>query len=258
MSEPLRVLIIPVAGVASRFSKSLGREVLKGIYFERSPEDAVLHRLISMGYSLGFQKIVVVGGFHFDELKLFLATHFPSIPGLSLVENLQYKSTGTLYSFYMGLKEIFETGDYQEVVLAEGDLTFDRASFKRVIQSNKNVVTTCPEPITAERSVAFYITNTSELRFVYDVNHKVLHIPVSFRAIYNSGQVWKFCDMELLKSLFSELPPLLFIDTNLGFIEDYFSMLPSEAIEVIPFKEWQNCNTVEDFRSTITVKSGRC
>lgn len=257
MSEPLRVLIIPAAGVASRFSKSLGREVLKGIYFERSPEDAVLHRLIRMGEALGFHKIVVVAGFRIDELKLFLASHFPSVPGLTLVENLRFDSTGTLYSFYMGLKEIFQAGGCEEVVLAEGDLTLDQASFKRVVQSNKDVLTSCPEPITADRSVAFYITNSGEVRFAYDVNHKVLHIPVPFRSIHNSGQVWKFRDMELLKSLFSELNPTLFTETNLGFIEEYFAKLPPESMEIIPFKEWQNCNTVEEFRATTVANSGR-
>jgi len=257
MSEPLRVLIIPAAGVASRFSKSLGRDVLKGIYFERRPEDAVLHRLIRMGNLLGFQRIVVVGGFRFDELKSFLLTHFPSIPGLSLVENLQYESTGTLYSFYKGLQEVFKSGGCQEVVLAEGDLTLDQYSFARVVQSKKHVLTSCPEPITAERSVAFYITNTGAVRFAYDVNHKALNIPEAFRSIHNSGQVWKFRDMLLLKSLFSKLSPVLFAETNLGFIQEYFSKLHPDTIEIIPFLEWQNCNTVEEFRATTIVKSGR-
>jgi len=257
MSESSRALIIPVAGVASRFSKSLGCEVLKGIYFERSPEDAVIHRLIRMGEVFGFRKIVVVGGYRFDELRLFLASHLPSVPGLTLVENLRYDSTGTLYSFYKGLEDIFQTEGCEEVVLAEGDLIFDRATFERVVRSKKNVLTSCPEPITAERAVAFYITNLGKARFAYDVNHKVLHIPVPFRSIHNSGQVWKFRDMGLLESLFSKLNPDLFNETNLGFIEEYFSKLPPEATEIIPFQEWKNCNTVEEFRASTVINAGR-
>jgi choline kinase len=253
MAESNRILIIPVAGISSRFAQSIGRDVLKCIYYEQQPDDALVYRLIRLAETSGFQKIILVGGYRFEELQNFLAAHIP--PGtaeISLVRNALFESTGTLYSFIIGLKEALRDADCREVVLVEGDLVIDQETLNRVTLSPKNVITSCPVPITAGQSVVFYSNDAGELRYVYDTEHRVLNIPAPFRAIYNSGQVWKFRDLVLLQSILDELTPDLLNETNLGFIERYFSRVSSDLIEIIQFKEWHNCNTVEDFRTATT------
>jgi CTP:phosphocholine cytidylyltransferase-like protein len=56
-----RTLIITVAGISSRFSKSIGCEVLKCLYKE-NPSPSILEILLSYAKDY-FDKIIIVGGY---------------------------------------------------------------------------------------------------------------------------------------------------------------------------------------------------
>ncbi len=68
------------------------------------------------------------------------------------------------------------------------------------------------------------------------------------RSIYNSGQVWKFKDMAKLKKIIDGMDENGWKDTNLIFINGYFTTQAYDDIELIPLNKWFNCNTVTDYR----------
>lgn len=255
MGERRTALVLTSAGVSSRFSRSLGREAVKCLYSERGPEDTILHRQVAAASEMALDPIVVVGGYRFGEVQEFCVRHLAWVRGLELVENPEFATTGTLYSLHLGLAAVLGQ-DIDAVVFAEGDLLFDADSFRAVATGRKSVVSACPEPITAERSVALYFTLAGRVRYVYDPDHRQLIIPEPFRSIHNSAQVWKFHDLELLRTLSRHVGRKRFDETNLGFIQEYFRTVAPDNIELVIFKDWFNCNTITDYRDGLAHLSG--
>jgi len=241
--------VITAAGMSTRFSRELGRDALKCIYTDGGPEDAILHRLVTQGLNLKLGPIIVVGGYKMNEVVEFFTAHL-NHPSVCLIENPLYRR-GSLYSLYLGLVEALQDPSVTEIVFAEGDLLVDAPSLERVIRSRLDVATSCPEPITALRSVALYVSDTDRVRYVYDTQHETLRIPEPFRAIYNSGQVWKFKNIGLLRSICDRVTPGRYDDTNLGVIQEYFDSIPASQTELIPFSIWHNCNTPNDYRRAV-------
>jgi CTP:molybdopterin cytidylyltransferase MocA len=256
VSERRTALVVTSAGISSRFSRSLGREAVKCLYSEHGPEETILHWQLAAASELGLDPIVVVGGYRFGEVQEFCARHLAWVRGLELVENAEFATTGTLYSLHLGLDAVLGQ-DVDAVVFAEGDLFFDLDSFRAVASGQKSVVTACPEPITAERSVALYFTPAGRVCYVYDPDHRQLVIPEPFRSIHNSGQVWKFHDLDLLRALSRRVGRERFDETNLGFIQEYFRTVAPDNVELIEFKHWFNCNTLTDYRDALAHLRGR-
>ena len=247
MGERRTALVITSAGISSRFSRSLGREALKCLYSESGPQDTILHRQAATGSRLGLDPIVVVGGYRFGELQEFCARHLAGVRGLELVENPAFATTGTLYSLHLGLAAL-RGRDLGAIVFAEGDLLCDADSFRAVVAGERSVVSACPEPITAERSVVLYFTLEGRVRYVYDPDHRQLVVSEPFRSIHNSAQVWKFHDLARLRTLGEGIGAERFDETNLGFIQEYFRSVPPDEIELVTFQDWFNCNTIADYR----------
>jgi CTP:molybdopterin cytidylyltransferase MocA len=256
MSERRTALVVTSAGVSSRFSRSLGREAVKCLYSEGGPQDTILHRQLAAANEIGLGPIVVVGGYRFGEVEDFCGRHLAWVPGLELVENARFATTGTLYSLHLGLAAVLGH-DVDAVIFAEGDLLFDLDSFRAVATSSKSVVSACAEPITAERSVALYFTPAGHVRYVYDPDHRQLVIPEPFLSIHNSGQVWKFHDLDLLRALSGAVGRDRFDETNLGFIQEYFRTVAPDDVELVMFKQWFNCNTITDYRDAMAHLRGR-
>lgn len=242
----MRALIVTVAGMSTRFSRSLGRQCLKCIYYPAQIEESLLWRMLRQ--PVAFDWYVIVGGYRFDELKGTVYQEFQDMSDrIMLVENGHYKDYGSGYSLYLGLREALKLGA-DEVVFAEGDLYVDTDTFREVAGSQCSVVTSCPEPILASRAVAFYFDRAGKIHYLYDTGHNALNIREPFTAIYNSGQIWKFADKGVLERVFEMLPEQGWQGTNLVMVEEYFRQIPIEDYEIILFKKWVNCNTIEDFR----------
>ncbi len=62
----MRILIITVAGVASRFNADLIEPIPKCIYSEGDKTDSILYRLISRADCA--DKIIVVGGYMYENI----------------------------------------------------------------------------------------------------------------------------------------------------------------------------------------------
>lgn len=241
----MRVLIVTVAGMSTRFSQSLGRSSLKCIYHSNTIEESLLYRLLSQ--PVEFDRYIVVGGYQFEELQRTIQNQFTEfLDKIILVNNEKYEEYGSGYSLYCGLKAAIEL-EAEEVVFAEGDLFIDSESFVKTCTSEKSVITCNSEPILASKAVVLYYDEQNQVHYIYDTGHNALVIKEPFLAVYNSGQIWKFTDFRLMKSVFDSIEEQNWQGTNLIFIEKYFRALQREEYEIILFEKWINCNTISDF-----------
>ena len=241
-----KAVIITVAGTSTRFRKSIGKDCLKCIYTEDSEQDTLLFRLVNL--CKDFDKIVIVGGYKFDELKTFVEKQMREIyPKIALVRNEHYEDLGSGYSLYLGVNELKDT-EIDEIIFAEGDLFFDSQTFIEISKCESSVITTNNDPIEAKKAVAFYVNSNRKVKYIYDTSHTSLEINEPFLGIYNSGQVWKFKEPEKLFSSANNLTEEEKGGTNLVLIQKYFDKIDAEKLHVIHFDKWINCNTVEDYR----------
>jgi choline kinase len=241
------ILIITVAGTSSRFSKSLGYNVLKCIY-EEPGKKSILEMLLDHSNSF-FDRIIIVGGYKFEELQKYLNHRFDKRT-VSLLYNDHYEDYGSNYSLYVGIREALKEKDCK-IVFAEGDLIVDTDSFKQVCQSDHSVITSTRELIRADRSVVFYQTIEGMIKYVYDTTHSALTIPEPFSLIANSGQIWKFTESNILEKIIQSQTIEDYKDTNLNIIQKYFQQLPFSHVSILELSKWYNCNTVEDYRKAL-------
>lgn len=245
----MKILLVTVAGMASRFSKSLGQECLKCIYYKNSIEETLLYRLINLNTE--FDKYVIVGGFLFDELEAAIHEHFKEFEDrIVLVRNNQYAEYGSGYSLYLGLQAVLDM-DMEELIFAEGDLFVDEESFQKISDSHNNVITYNHETILADKAVAFYFDKQYRIHYIYDTEHSALEIKEPFLGIFNSGQIWKFAYADHIRRAFSQIGEMEWRGTNLVFIQQYFGALRKEEYDMIGFEKWVNCNTVSDFEKIV-------
>lgn len=242
----MRIILITVAGMSSRFRSSLGKNCLKCIYTTEGIDKTLLWRMIHL--SSDFDRYVIVGGYMYNQLRTTLEKFFPEYTSkICLVRNEKYEALGSGYSLYIGIKAALRF-PFDELVFAEGDLFVDRESFQKVVDSTKNVITVNKEMITADDSVVFYYDGNHKLHYLYDTGHRELEIKGPFTSICNSGQIWKFTKNDLIKETLYEMDDSNWKGTNLGFVERYFQRLHEDEYEVIAFNTWINCNTVSDYQ----------
>lgn len=244
--EGLKILVITVAGMSSRFSESLGYPCLKCFYHEGGIETSLLYRMLHQ--DVEFDYYVIVGGFMYGELEQTVADCFGEMQEkIILVKNEHYADYGSCYSLYLALKKIRDM-NFDEVVFAEGDLYVDSESFKEVCSKPGNIVTCNQEAILASKAVAFYFDEQYGIHYIYDTSHNALEIPEPFLGIFNSGQIWKFADGAHLGKVTDTISESQWRGTNLVVIQKYFGILSREQYEMVMFREWINCNTVSDYR----------
>lgn len=244
--KPMRILLVTVAGLSSRFSQSLGHPCLKCLYHGGDKAKTLLYRLTHM---YGFDRYIIVGGYQYEELSYALKHDYGDLGDrISLVRNDLYEETGSGYSLYLGLCEALKWS-CSEIVFAEGDLLVDQKSFTRVCEASGDVVTVNRDTIQASKAVVIYFDRENHIHYIYDTSHNCLEIREPFLSIYNSGQIWKFADWALLRSVIEALGEEGQRGTNLALIQEYFSR--SKHFEIIPFDKWVNCNTVQDYNAGI-------
>ena len=247
----MRVFITTVAGSATRFSESIGKPTVKCIYNREDPAKTLLNHMLTQAKD--YDLFVVVGGFLINELEDYINTNLPSefSEKVMLVNNEQYAEYGSGWSLYLGLDAALKIygKDITEVLFAEGDLFVDDLSFSSVAGTKNSVITINSEAIKANKAVALYYDLENVPHYIYDTAHGQLKINEPFTAVYNSGQIWKFTDIELLSDLVLNGDPERFTGTNLVLINEYFQKLAKngETIDIISMKTWINCNTINDF-----------
>lgn len=244
----MKIFLTTVAGLSSRFSASLGREVLKCIYYETVPQRTLLFRQLQMAKE--FDRLVVVGGYQFTELYRYLEYYADSNvkKRLLLVNNEDYDRYGSGWSLLEGIKAV-RMLEPEYIVLAEGDLAFAENDFQKIVSASGDVITFTREIIDARTSVVAYLSADGRPHYLYDEQHDLLRIEKPFVRIFNSGQVWKFADPELLYSVADSLPDSVHQRTNLEVINAYFSKSRINTLSLIGIEEWVNCNTISAFKT---------
>ncbi|MDE6913302.1 MAG: hypothetical protein K2P35_06360, partial [Lachnospiraceae bacterium] len=95
----MKILIVTVAGMSSRFSQSLGHSCLKCLYYENHIEDSLLYTMLHQDRT--FDYYVIVGGFMYDDLKAAIEEEFKEFGDkILLVKNEHYADYGSGYSLY--------------------------------------------------------------------------------------------------------------------------------------------------------------
>ena len=189
----MKILILSTAGISSRFNTSLKskKPVLKSIFYKDTPKHSLLGRFLE--FHKYFDKIIIVGGFLFNELEATLK--YFNTNNIDLIYNDKYNSLGSGYSLYLGLKKTLEY-NFSEIIFAEGDLFVDKDNFLKIIKSPKDTIS----------------INTTKIR-----------------------------------NIINKCQESIFKDTNLEFIQKYFSDVDINNCAIIKFKKWINCNTIDDF-----------
>ncbi len=247
----MKSLIITVAGMASRFNRDTDREVAKCLYYEDTPDNSLLSLQIHKVHGL-VDEIVVVGGYRYDDLELFVKQNLKDVTcSIKLVYNEHYQDYGSGYSLLKGIEAVSDKAD--EIIFIEGDLFFDTASVERIIGSSKDVITVNNEPILSNKAVALYMDARDYPHYIYDTSHSCLEIREPFTAIYNSGQMWKFSDAGRVKGVCKTLTDAQKQGTNLEIIQKYFGTVKSSELDIVRVDCWFNCNTVSDYREAVRV-----
>ena len=239
----MKYLIITVAGTATRFNRDTQEDTLKCLYYTDDPKFALLPQLLS---NCGvYDKYIIVGGYLYEKLEHFVKNELKSYGDkIELVYNEHFQDYGSGYSLYKGIEAVREFG---EVTFVEGDLYFARETFKQVYDSEKSVITINREPIYSNKAVALYVNAEGKPRYLYDTNHQTLTVPEPFKAIFNSGQMWKFKSSKRLHEAVNSLSEEQLQGTNLEIVQAYFGELNADEYDVVTFNEWYNCNTVTDY-----------
>ena len=249
-----RTAIVTLAGTSSRFSKSVGRECHKSLFREQPEDDSLLDWQLSLLGRSGFAHIVLVGGYKFDELVGVVNSRYADWP-ITVVRNDHYLDWGSCYSLCLGIDAAPD--DSTSVTFLEGDLLFDGTAFADLLSIEDDAITATKSIVDARTSVAFYVSRSGRLRYVYDTAHSSLKIDEPFIRIGNSGQVWQFADVKRLRECSSRCGEKEWKGTNLLPIVDYYSTVAGDTVRICTFDKWFNCNTISDYRAMKAYAKGK-
>ena len=96
-----------------------------------------------------------------------------------------------------------------------------------------------------------YINAEGKIKYAFSVLHGLLQIKEAFSVILNSGQIWKFADWSIVKNVVNTMTKEEWQGTNLVFVEKYFSNISEDKREIIAIREWENCNTRNDYLKSL-------
>lgn len=242
----MKTLIVTVAGTATRFNSDTDEPTLKCLYNIGGAKNTLLYQILDKARD--FDELIIVGGYLYGKLEAFVNSELSEFKDrIKLVFNPEYSTYGSGYSLILGIRNSNPKTD--EVVFVEGDLYFNNEDFDLVKRSRKNVFTVNHELITAKKAVVVYENDSHFLRYLYDTAHSYLQIREPFLSVFNSGQVWKFMDIEKLFRVVNGLSPEQTKGTNLEIIQGYFGDLKPDQYEMAVFSTWHNCNTVKDYET---------
>ena len=224
----MKIVIITVAGVSSRFNKDVpdDEKILKCLYYNENPQNTLIyHMLKKSNYA---DKIIIVGGYKYSDLENYIDEHvsLDLKDKINLVFNDHYSDLSSGYSLYLGIDCALNNFiDIDEILFVEGDLDIDDESFSKVIKSEKNVLTFNHEPIYSNKAVVLYQNENDEYKYLFNSDHGLL----------------KIANDNFYENIVE--------DTNLGIIQKYFDLVENKGdIEIIGLKHWVNCNTRDDYQ----------
>lgn len=238
----MRAFITTVAGQSTRFNQGSADPVLKCLYHTEKTPECILYRLLRQAAGEGFDRLIVVGGYRYQDLKCAVEGYHGAC--VELIYNPRWQDSGSMYSLYYG---VLAAAGAAEILFCEGDVITDGNSFGQLASARKNSFAIAREPIFADRSVAAYQGSDGRLHYLYDTNHGTLTFPPNVKAIFHSAQAWKIQDTETFMRLNGQLTEAERRGTNLILIERYFKEFLMDELEPVVMEHWINCNAREDF-----------
>lgn len=238
----MKVFITTVAGMSTRFNQGHTDPVLKCLYHTERTSECILYRLLRQAEEAGFDRLIVVGGYRYQDLQRAIGEYKGR--SVELVYNPRWQDSGSMYSLYYGA---LASAGASEILFCEGDIITDNESFRQLAAARKDSFAIAREPVFADRSVAAYQGSDDRLHYLYDTNHGALTFPPSIKAIFHSAQAWKISDAETFMRMNAQLSETERQGTNLVLIERYFQRRQIEEINPVTMEHWINCNTREDF-----------
>lgn len=248
----MKIAIITVAGISSRFNKGIPEEehVLKAVYYREDMRETLLyHLLVKCAFA---DRIVVVGGYRFADLERYCEELRSEsvMEKVRLIRNDRYADLASGYSLYLGIDEALRSGA-TEILFAEGDLDVDDDSFRHVVRSESSVLTYNHEPVYANKAVVLYQNAEGKYRYAFNTAHGLLSIDEPFSCLLNSGQIWKFTDMDALRKANEAFYNEQKDGTNLYIIRRYLDA--GVPCSLVGLERWTNCNTREDYETIAEV-----
>jgi hypothetical protein len=241
----MRVLIITVAGTATRFNIDSDKPVLKCIYYKENPQYSLLYQIFLKASVC--DRIIVVGGFEYRNLVNYINTYLSTFTQKTeIIFNPHFEDYGSGYSLYLGIKAARKI-NADEIIFTEGDLYFSQYDFKNVIDNKNDVLTINSIPIESGKAVMFYENLSGYINYLYDPKHEELFIKEPFRSVYNSAQIWKFTNPIKLYNINEKINEYQNKANNLVIINRYFSDITRDKISIITMNNWINCNTIKDY-----------
>lgn len=248
----MKAAIVTIAGLSSRFNQGIPQEQhrLKAIYFEGNAEETLLYHMLTRLCEM--DRIILVAGYKADDLKEYLETSVPADirEKTSVVYNDHFEDWASGYSLYLGVKEALKYSP-DTVIFAEGDLDVDDGEFRRVAECPKSVITCNHEIIRSKKAVIGYCDADNRYKYAFNASHGLVSVDEPFSLLFNSGQIWKFTNMEYLREANDEFEKDKEKGTNLLIVGGYFGRERFEDIELMAFDRWVNCNTREDYREIL-------
>lgn len=239
--------IITVAGMSSRFNAGSDTDTLKCIYYEEEQKKTLLYSILRK--CNWFDKVILVGGYQFSGLLDYVEKYREEFSfSIQMTFNPHYREHGSGYSLLKGIDVCLEDDKCSSICLIEGDLFFDTEALEHVANTSKSCLTINREPIFSNKAVIVYFNEQNQIKYIYNTEHDLLEIKEPFKAVFNSGQIWKFADMELFKKVIADMSEEQWQGTNLTLVNKYFNELHVKDIDIVYFTEWQNCNTRDDYR----------
>ena len=245
----MKIAIITVAGISSRFNEGIPEKekILKAIYTETGAKNTLLYHLLQ---KCSFaDQIVVVGGYKFEELYCFYAENLSEdFANVVFVKNEHYAELASGYSLYLGIEEAVRL-KADEILFVEGDLDIDNESFNNIVALDGDILTYNYEPIYADKAVVLYKDDKEQYRYAFNSSHGMLAISSPFSCMLNSGQLWKFKDIDILKKANEKFYLENKEGTNLVIIQNYIDDRGSDKFGLVGLKRWTNCNTRQEYHN---------
>ena len=138
----MRAFITTAAGQSTRFNQGCADPVLKCLYHTEKTPECILFRLLRQAVEAGFDRLIVVGGYRYQDLQHAVEEYHN--PSIKLVYNPRWQDCGSMFSLYYG---VLAAEGATELLFCEGDIITDRDSFRQLASAQKDSFAIAREPI---------------------------------------------------------------------------------------------------------------
>ncbi|MGE5042241.1 MAG: sugar phosphate nucleotidyltransferase [Candidatus Levyibacteriota bacterium] len=201
---------------------------------------SILQRMLENIQAVGITEVVVITGYREDDVKEFIASHFPNLQA-SFKKNEKYLETNTGYSLLL-TREFVEGDDF---VKFDADVVFEKEVLGKLLASQNSA-------LCIDRNIHL---EAEEVKVITDSAGRVLQVGKKLDPQASNGEsigIEKITK-DAGRVLFGELDSLMKDQKNWQeYYDDSYTTLvekgvPFEAVDITGLK-WVEIDTHEDFK----------